>query len=89
MEYIGCVLLSDKTHQPDQTKLNINKFDMAKSAVQLLYVPVLVCALTLPANIMAIGTSLKETEQTFLSAPYFSLQYQTKKVDIPSQRLLI
>ena len=30
------------THKPDQTKININGFDMAKSAAQLLYGPVLV-----------------------------------------------
>ena len=31
-----------QTHKPDQTKININGFDMAKSAAQLLYGPVLV-----------------------------------------------
>ena len=31
-----------ETHQPDQTKININGFDMAKSAAQHLYGPVLV-----------------------------------------------
>ena len=30
-----------KIHKPDQTKININGFDMAKSAAQLLYGPVL------------------------------------------------
>ena len=31
-----------QTHKPDQTKINIYRFDMAKSAAQLLYGPVLV-----------------------------------------------
>ena len=31
-----------ETHQPDQTKINVNGFDMAKCAAQLLYGPVLV-----------------------------------------------
>ena len=31
-----------QTHKPDQTKININGFGMAKSAAQLLYGPVLV-----------------------------------------------
>ena len=31
-----------QTHKPDQTKINIKGFDMAKSAAQLLYAPVLV-----------------------------------------------
>ena len=31
-----------QTHKPDQTKININEFDMAKSAAQLLYGPELV-----------------------------------------------
>ena len=29
------------THKPDQTKININLFDMVKSAAQLLYGPVI------------------------------------------------
>ena len=37
------LLLYTQTHKPDQTKININEFDMAKSAAQLLYDPVLVC----------------------------------------------
>ena len=32
-----------QTHKPDRTKININGFDMAKCAAQLLYGPVLVC----------------------------------------------
>ena len=32
-----------QTHKPDQTKINIYRFDMAKSAAQRLYGPVLVC----------------------------------------------
>ena len=31
-----------QTPKPDQTKININGFDMAKSAAQLLYGPILV-----------------------------------------------
>ena len=31
-----------QTHKPDQTNINIYRFDMAKSAAQLLYGPVLV-----------------------------------------------
>ena len=31
-----------QTHEPDQTKININEFDLVKSAAQLLYGPVLV-----------------------------------------------
>ena len=34
---------SPHTHKPDQTEININGFDMAKSAAKLLYGPVLVC----------------------------------------------
>ena len=34
-----------QTHKPDQTEININGFDIAKSAAQLLYGPVLVDSL--------------------------------------------
>ena len=40
-----------KIHKPDQTKININGFDMAKSAAQLLYGPVIVYTLSKSAHV--------------------------------------
>ena len=37
-----------QTHKPDKTKININGFGMAKSAVQLLFGPLLVLKLSNP-----------------------------------------
>ena len=37
---ICLVTILVQTHKPNQTKININEFDMAKIAAQLLYSPV-------------------------------------------------
>ena len=54
-----------QTQKPDQTKININEFDMAKSAAQLLYGPifVFVCRLTKPNQTQPDNTKLYQPKQ--------------------------
>ena len=42
LSHLAHIRTHKSTHKPDQTKIKINGFDMAKSAAQLLYGPVLV-----------------------------------------------